>query len=238
MNTLCDLGLSVFIPAHNERENLEPLIRSFAEILPGLSPDPELLIIDDGSDDGTGELADELARTIPFLKVVHHRVNRGYGAALQSGFRESTRELVFYTDGDGQFRSEDLAGILPLIEQADIVSCFRTRRCDQWYRKLNTTLFEWTVRLWFGLKVKDPDCAYKIYRRKVLETISMSSVGAMIDVEMLLQAQRAGFRIVQTGVTHLPRRSGESSGSDIRVIFRAFLEIMSLWRRLGYRFRR
>jgi glycosyltransferase involved in cell wall biosynthesis len=236
MKWICPFSLTVFFPVHDEVDNLESQVREFSLMLPRLTQNPELIVVDDGSRDGSGPLADRLAEEIPFLRVVHHPSNRGYGAALRSGFLEARGDLVFYTDGDGQFNSNELQDILPLIEHADVVSCYRRRRGDPWYRLLNAKLFELVVSVGFGLKVKDPDCAFKIYRREVLDRITMASDGAMIDVEMLLQAQRAGFTIVQPGVTHLPRQTGASSGADIRVILKASREIFHLWRRVGGRF--
>jgi glycosyltransferase involved in cell wall biosynthesis len=236
MSALSGKSLSLFFPAHNEIENLECLIENAVLLCPELSDEYEILIIDDGSTDGTSELADRLAALHAHVRVIHHTVNRGYGGALQSGFRGATKDLVFYTDADGQFELSALKEVLPLIDRADIVTCFREDRQDPWHRSFNTWLFEKAVFLGFGLRVKDPDCAFKIYRREVLDAITLTSEGAMIDVEMLLQAQRAGFRIVQCGVRHLPRKAGVPSGANIHVILRAMREMWRLFRLHGSRF--
>ncbi len=236
MGTLTDKSLSLFFPAHNERENLEKVVRNAVALCPELTPDFEILIIDDGSTDGTSALADELAGSYQGVRVIHHRVNRGYGGALQSGFRNAVKELVFYTDGDGQFDLDELRDILPLVQDADVVTCYRTNRQDPWLRCLNTWLFEKAVFLCFGLKVRDPDCAFKIYTQRVLQTIQMTSTGAMIDVEMLLQAQRSGFRLVQRGVKHLPRNAGTPSGGNPWVILKAVREMGRLLSIYGSRF--
>lgn len=236
MSPLCGKSLSLFFPAHNEIENLERLIIDAVSLCPELSDDYEILIIDDGSTDGTSELADRLAALHTHVRVIHHASNRGYGGALQSGFRGATKDLIFYTDADCQFELSALKTVLPLIDQADVVTCFRQHRQDPWHRSFNTWLFEKVVFLGFNLRIKDPDCAFKIYRRDVLESITLTSEGAMIDVEMLLQAQRAGFRIVQCGVRHLPRKAGVPSGANIHVIFRAMREMWRLFRFYGGRF--
>lgn len=236
MSVLTDKSLSLFFPVHNEIENLETVVRDAVAICRELSDDHEIIIVDDGSTDGTSDLADELSKKFPAVRVIHHRMNKGYGGALQSGFRGAEKELVFYTDGDGQFDLTELRTILPLIEQADVVTCYRMNRQDPWHRSFNTWLFEKAVALCFGLRVHDPDCAFKIYRRKVLDSIRMTSDGAMIDVEMLLQAQRYGFRIVQQGVRHLPRSAGTPSGSNLRVIMRAVKEMLRLLKTYGTRY--
>ncbi|MBN1295914.1 glycosyltransferase family 2 protein [bacterium] len=228
-------SLSVFFPAHNEIESLPGIVKAAGDICRELVGDFEIIIVDDGSTDGTSELADRLESSEPGVRVVHHGMNRGYGGALRSGFLSAKKDLIFYTDADAQFDMAELRDVLPMIETADVVTCYRTGRCDPWHRSLNTWLFEKTVSLVFGLKIRDPDCAYKIYRREVIEQMELTSDGAMIDVEMLLQAQRAGYRIVQRGVRHYPRKSGMPSGANIRVILKAFREMIRLWRRLGSR---
>ncbi len=236
MAFLTEKSISVFFPAHNEIANLEPLVQHAVKLCPELSRDYEIIIVNDGSSDGTAELADSLAELYDRVRVIHHDGNRGYGGALQSGFRGAVGDLVFYTDGDAQFDLGELREVILLSAGADVVSCYRVNRQDPWYRILNTWLFEKVVFLFLGLRVRDPDCAFKIYHRHVLEQIKMTSEGAMIDVEMLLQAQRSGFRIVQRGVRHLPRKAGVSSGGNVRVIFRAMGEMLRMLRLYGSRF--
>jgi glycosyltransferase involved in cell wall biosynthesis len=236
MAFLTDKSITLFFPAHNEIANLESIVRTAVELCQELSGDTEIIIVNDGSSDGTAALADRLARSHNNVRVIHHSVNRGYGGALQSGFRSASKELVFYTDGDGQFDLRDLRDVILLSGQADVVTCYRIDRQDPWYRLLNTWLFEKVVFLFLGLRVKDPDCAFKVYRREVLESINMTSEGAMIDVEMLLQAQRRGYCIVQRGVRHLPRKTGVSSGGNVRVIFRAMKEMVRMLQLYGSRF--
>ncbi len=221
-------SVSVFFPCYNERDHIEPLVREAAEVLDGISDDYEIILVDDGSRDGTGELADGLAARFPFVRVIHHETNAGYGAALQSGFRAATKELVFYTDGDRQFDLKELPGILPLIESCDIVSCFRLNRREGLLRRINA--YGWTklVCFLFDLKLKDIDCAFKLYRREIFDTLEMNSTGALIDTEILARAARKGCRIVQVGVHHYPRLSGRSTGAKPGVIWKAFCELFQL----------
>ncbi|HOQ04452.1 MAG TPA: glycosyltransferase family 2 protein [Anaerohalosphaeraceae bacterium] len=221
-------SISVFFPCFNERENLEPLVRQALDVLGKMGLDYEIIIVDDGSTDGTGALADALAAENPRIKVIHHPVNKGYGAALQSGFRAASKELVFYTDGDRQFDLNELPPLLPLIEQYDIVSCYRMNRQEGWIRRFNG--FAWTrlVCLLFHLKLKDIDCSFKLYRRKIFDGMPLVSTGALIDTEVLARAARKGYTIKQVGVHHYPRRAGKATGAKLRVIARAFYELFKL----------
>ncbi len=221
-------SISVFFPCFNERENLEPLVQQAVQVLDKMGLDYEIIIVDDGSTDGTGALADALAAGNPRIRVIHHPVNKGYGAALQSGFRAASKELVFYTDGDRQFNLNELPPLLPLMEQYDIVSCYRMNRQEGWIRRFNG--FAWTrlVCLLFRLKLKDIDCSFKLYKRKIFDGMPLVSTGALIDTEVLARAVRKGYTITQAGVHHYPRRAGKATGAKLRVIARAFYELFKL----------
>lgn len=221
-------SLSVFFPCFNERDNLESLIREAVQVLDTIHRDYEIIIVDDGSSDGTGELAEALAAKIPALRVIHHPHNRGYGAALQSGFRAATKTLVFYTDGDHQFDLKELPGILPLIEQFDIVSGYRMNRQEGRLRKFNAFCWTRLVCFMFRLNLKDIDCAFKLYKRAIFDDIEMVSTGALIDTEILARAARKGYTITQLGVHHYPRRAGASTGANPKVILKAFYELFKL----------
>lgn len=221
-------SISVFFPCFNERENLEPLVQQAVQVLDKMGLDYEIIIVDDGSTDGTGALADTLAAGNPRIRVIHHPVNKGYGAALQSGFRAASKELVFYTDGDRQFNLNELPPLLPLLEQYDIVSCYRMNRQEGWIRRFNG--FAWTrlVCLLFRLKLRDIDCSFKLYKRKIFDGMPLVSTGALIDTEVLARAVRKGYTITQVGVHHYPRRAGKATGAKLRVIARAFYELFKL----------
>jgi len=221
-------SISVFFPCHNEQDTVEPLIQKTHAFLAGLTDDFEILVIDDGSTDQTGGIADRLAAEIPQVRVIHHPTNQGYGAALQSGFRNARKDLVFYTDGDAQFDITELADILPLAKEYDVVTCYRLNRQEGRIRRLNAWGWSLAVRLLLGLKLRDIDCAFKLYHRRVIDQIAMKSTGALIDAEMLARAQQQGFSLVQHGVHHYPRRSGRPSGARLSVILRAFRELFRL----------
>jgi len=226
------VSISVFFPCYNEQENVGRTVEKALEVLERLNADFEVIIVDDGSSDGTGQIADEIAGRDGRVKVVHHEGNLGYGAALQSGFKAATKELVFYTDGDGQFDINEMPSLLALMERYDIVSCYRLNRQDSLIRKINGWCWTRLVCLVFGLKIRDIDCAFKLYKREIFDKIELSSTGALIDAEILARAARKGYRIIQKGVHHYPRTSGAQSGANLRVILRAFKELFKLQRRI------
>ncbi|OHB81338.1 MAG: cell wall biosynthesis glycosyltransferase [Planctomycetes bacterium RBG_19FT_COMBO_48_8] len=226
------VSISVFFPCYNEQENVGRTVEKALEVMQQLNADFEVIIVDDGSSDGTGRIADEIAGRDGRVKVVHHEGNHGYGAALQSGFKAATKELVFYTDGDGQFDINEMPPLLRLMEQYDIVSCYRMNRRDSIIRKINGWCWTKLVCLMFGLKIRDIDCAFKLYKREIFDKIELSSTGALIDAEILARAARKGYRITQKGVHHYPRTAGEQSGANLRVILRAFEELFKLQRRI------
>jgi glycosyltransferase involved in cell wall biosynthesis len=222
------ISLTVFFPCHNEEANVERVTAQALDVGRRVSDDLQVIIVDDGSRDRTAEIADRLAREHPEVEVVHHWPNRGYGGALQSGFRNARKEYVFYTDGDGQFDINEIDLLLPLIDTYDIVSAYRLNRQDSLIRKLNAAAWGFLMRLVLGLHVRDIDCAFKIYRREIFDRIVMKSQGALIDAEILARAQRRGYTIGQVGVHHYPRTAGEQSGANLKVILRAFKELLKL----------
>jgi glycosyltransferase involved in cell wall biosynthesis len=227
-----NVSISVFFPCYNEQGNITGVVEQALAVLERLNADFEVIIVDDGSSDGTGKIADELAGGNDRVKVVHHRGNLGYGAALQSGFKAATKELVFYTDGDGQFDIKEMPGLLGLMEQCDIVSCYRLNRQDNLVRKINAWCWTKLVCLLFGMKIRDIDCAFKLYKREIFDNLKLVSTGALIDAEILARAARKGYRVEQRGVHHYPRTAGAQTGANLRVILRAFKELFRLWRQI------
>jgi glycosyltransferase involved in cell wall biosynthesis len=226
------VSISVFFPCYNEQENVGRTVEKALDVLEKLNADFEVIIVNDGSSDDTGRIADDMASRHGGIKVVHHRGNLGYGAALQSGFKAATKELVFYTDGDGQFDIKEMPPLLGLMEQYDIVSCYRLNRQDSIIRKINGWCWTRLVCLFFGLKTRDIDCAFKLYKREIFDKIELSSTGALIDAEILARAVRKGYRITQRGVHHYPRTAGKQTGASVRVIIRAFKELFELQSRI------
>jgi glycosyltransferase involved in cell wall biosynthesis len=225
-------SLSVFFPCYNEEENVERTVKAALESVPLIADDYELIIVDDGSSDRTGEIADRLAREYPQIRAVHNRPNLGYGGALQQGFRAATKDYVFYTDGDGQFDIAEIVKLLPLLDRYDIVSAYRLDRRDSLIRRFNGWGWTVLVDIVFGLRLRDIDCAFKIFPRRLFDEIEMCSMGALIDAEVLARARYRGYRIGQVGVHHLPRKAGIQTGADLRVILRAFTELFRLYWRI------
>lgn len=221
-------SLTIFFPCYNEEANVERVTRLAVEVGRRVADDLEVLIVNDGSRDRTEEIAERLAAEIPEVRAVHNRPNRGYGGALQRGFREATKNWIFYTDGDGQFDLNELPGIVPLLETHDIVSCYRLNRQDPAVRKLNAFCWSMLVNAIFGIGLRDIDCAFKIYPRAFIGQITLHSQGALIDTEMLAKARNMGCSIAQVGVHHYPRTAGQQTGANMKVILRAFRELFKL----------
>jgi glycosyltransferase involved in cell wall biosynthesis len=225
-------SVSVFFPCYNEQGNVRRTVENALPVLEKLDADFEIIVVDDGSSDDTGRIADQMAGRDSRIRVVHHEHNLGYGAALQSGFAAATKELVFYTDGDGQFDINEMPPLLPLMEQWDIVSCYRLNRRDPFIRKINAWAWTKLVCFLFGLKIRDVDCAFKLYKREIFEQMTLSSTGALIDAEVLARAAQKGYRITQTGVHHYPRTVGVQTGAKLGVVLRAFKELFKLHRQI------
>jgi glycosyltransferase involved in cell wall biosynthesis len=226
------LSLSVFFPCYNEQDNVGQTTQRAVEVLEGLGADYEIILVNDGSADQTEARADAIAAENKRVRVVNHPQNMGYGAALQSGIRAAKKELVFFTDGDGQFDIGEIELLLPLIEQNDIVCGYRLDRKDPFVRKLNGWMWTRLVNLLFGIDIRDIDCAFKLFRAEVFEGMKMSSAGALISAEILARAMRRGFRIAEVGVHHYPRKAGKQTGAKLTVILRAFKELFKLYNRI------
>ncbi|MBL7153441.1 MAG: glycosyltransferase family 2 protein, partial [Phycisphaerae bacterium] len=189
------VSISVFFPCYNEEGNVARAVESARTVLDELGADYELIVVDDGSTDATPQIADKIARHNSSVKIVRHPVNLGYGAALQSGFKAASKELVFYTDGDCQFDLAEMPPLLGLMKEYDIVSCYRANRQDSVIRKLNGWCWTKLVCLLFGLKLRDIDCAFKLYKSEIFDAMQLASTGALIDAEILARAARKGYRI-------------------------------------------
>jgi len=220
--------ISVFFPCYNEEQNIAKLVEQACEVLEDLADDYQIIIVNDGSTDNTQKIAENLTAKYKNVELKSHEENKGYGAALRTGFKNARKELVFYTDGDNQFDIRELPLLIPLIEKFDIVSAYRIKRLDPFIRKFNAGLYNFVLFILFGLRIKDIDCAFKLYKRELFDKIEITSNGALVDAEILLKARKFGYTIGQIGVQHYPRTAGKQTGGNVKVILRALSEILKL----------
>ena len=224
-------GLSLFFPAYNEEGNIKNTVEKAIPVLKNVASKYELLIVDDGSKDKTGEIADKLAEEYSFIQVIHHCSNQGYGEALKSGFYNSKYQWIVFIDSDGQFDFSEVTRLIEKSGEADIVAGYRINRQDPLMRKIFG--FGWTFlsRLLLDVGVRDVDCAFKLVKKKVIDTIPklQSTRGGMISPELLGRAKKAGFKIVEVGVHHYPRKEGKQTGANLKVIFKSFMDLGKLW---------
>ena len=231
-------SLSIVLPAYNEAANVVAAVEEVSAVAQTLGMDYEIILVNDGSRDRTGEIArTELTSHIPNFKLVEHFPNRGYGGALKAGFGAATKELIAFTPSDNQFDFNEIRLLLAkLTPDVTLVSGRRINRQDNFIRKLNG--FGWNLvgRLLFGYLIKDIDCGFKVFRRDLLNHIHVESNGAMIDTEMLAEARARKYKITEVPVTHKPRIAGNPTGANLKVIFRAFRDLfkfrLRLWREL------
>lgn len=223
-------SISAFFPAFNDAENLEVLVPQTDEILQTLAEDFEIIVVDDGSTDHTSAVLGGLQQRFSRLRVVRHPHNLGYGAALQSGFRSAVKELVFYTDGDGQYDVNEIVKLLAVLTpDQDVVTGYKIRRADPIHRTLIGKLYHFVVKLLFGLKVRDVDCDFRLIRRKVLEEVPLTCRSGAICVELMCRIEQAGFRVAEVPVHHYPRISGRSQFFRLGPIARTAADILRLW---------
>ena len=227
-----DGKLSLILPAHNEEPNIEAVVRQAVDVLPTLFSDYEVLVVDDGSHDRTGEIIDELAAENPHVRAIHHEKNKGYGGALTTGFRAASGDYMMFMDSDRQFDIADLRNLVPYIPSKDIVAGYRIKRNDPYYRFLIGTGFNQMVKLLFQVNLRDIDCGFKVFKADLLRSMDLTSPGALINTEIHAKANVQGRTLAEVGVNHYPRSAGEQSGASVKVMARAIWETFRLWGRM------
>ena len=218
--------LSVVLPAYNEEAIIEKTLTHAISALTRWTDNFEVVVVNDGSKDHTKEYVERLSMDDPRIRLINHPTNQGYGAALVTGFRAVTKDLVFFMDSDGQFDINDLERFLPLIDKYDAVLGYRNPRHDHWVRKLNALGWKYLVRLVFKLHMRDIDCAFKLYRATFFQTLDLETRGAMINTEIMYKFNRDGYTYTEVGVRHLPREEGQATGARPAVILRALRELL------------
>jgi glycosyltransferase involved in cell wall biosynthesis len=223
-------GLSVFFPAYNDSGTIASMVIRAVQVASELTPDYEVIVVNDGSGDATAEIVDELARTYPHVRVVHHAGNRGYGGALQTGFRSATKEFIFYTDGDAQYDPAELAALwAKMTPQIDLVNGYKISRADPIHRIVIGRAYHHIVSLMFGLTVRDVDCDFRLLRRAIFERIDLSKTSGVICLEMMKKIEDGGFRIVEVPVHHYHRAFGKSQFFNFRRIAKTGVDVLRLW---------
>lgn len=226
--------ISVFFPAYNEAENIEKTVKKAMAVLRKIADKFEILIVDDGSKDETGKIAEKLAAADKHIRVIHHPKNLGYGGALRSGFYNAKYQWIACTDADGQFDFSEVTKLLEKSGDYQVVIGYRMNRQDSWLRKFNGWAWTLLVGVLFGLNARDVDCSFKLVKKEVIDKIPPleSTRGGMVSPELLAKAKKAGFAIAQVGVHHYPRTSGRQTGGNLKVIIKSFIDLFRLWKKL------
>jgi glycosyltransferase involved in cell wall biosynthesis len=223
-------GLSIFFPAYNDAGTIASLALVAHMTARELTADHEVIVVEDGSPDHTGALVDEMARHFPWLKVVHHERNRGYGGALRSGFSAASKELVFYTDGDAQYDPREMARLwAALAPGIDLVNGYKISRNDPLHRVVIGRAYHWFVKLAFGLRLRDVDCDFRLVRRSVFDKVTLTRSSGVICVELMKKAQDHGFRVAEVPVHHFHRSYGKSQFFNFPRVFRTLVDLARLW---------
>ena len=223
-------GLSIFFPAYNDSGTIASMVIRAVQAASELTSDYEVIVVNDGSADATAEIVDELARTYPNVRVVHHPKNRGYVGALQTGFRTATKPLIFYTDGDAQYDPAELAQLWKkMTPDADLVNGYKISRADPLHRIIVGRVYHHIVSRLFGLTVRDVDCDFRLMRRAIFERINLEKTSGVICLEMMKKIHDAGFRIVEVPVHHYHRAFGKSQFFNVPRLFATGVDVFRLW---------
>jgi len=223
-------GLSIFFPAYNDSGTIASMVIGAIVAARKLTPDFEVLVINDGSRDQTPHIADELARVYPQVRVVHHQANRGYGGALRSGFASASKEYIFYTDGDAQYDPSEMSVLWTRLGPGvDLVNGYKISRSDPLHRIIIGRVYHYTVKTLFGLKVRDVDCDFRLMRRSIFDKVHLEKTSGVICLEMMKKIHDAGFAIVEAPVHHYHRAYGKSQFFNFRRILRTGIDVFKLW---------
>jgi glycosyltransferase involved in cell wall biosynthesis len=223
-------GLSIFFPAYNDSGTIASLVITAIRTARRLTPDYEVIVVNDGSADATPEILDELGRLYPEVRIVTHETNRGYGGALRTGFQTASRELVFYTDGDAQYDPSEVETLWRRMgEDVDLVSGYKISRSDPLHRIVIGRVYHHIVKLLFGLQVRDVDCDFRLMRRSIFERVQLEKDSGVICLEMMKKIQDAGFRIAEVPVHHYHRAYGKSQFFNFGRLWRTAIDVFKLW---------
>lgn len=224
------ISISIFFPCYNDKGTIANMVIEAKRVVEKLTDDFEIIVIDDDSSDGSRDLLLELQREVSQLKLVLHEKNKGYGGALRSGFSTAIKELVFYTDGDGQYDVKELVLLLEKMNsEVDVVNGYKLKRQDPLHRIIIGFIYQYFIKLIFNLKIKDVDCDFRLIRKEALEAINLESNTGTICIELVKKIEKAGFRFEEVGVHHFFRTYGKSQFFNFPRIFRTLMGIAKLW---------
>jgi glycosyltransferase involved in cell wall biosynthesis len=220
----------VFFPAYNDSGTIASLVIAALQSASRLTSNYEVIVVNDGSSDSTAEILDELARVYPQLKIVTHQVNRGYGGALRTGFATASKDAIFYTDGDAQYDPSEVELLwAKMAPGVDLVNGYKISRSDPWHRIIIGRAYHHTVKVMFGLHVRDVDCDFRLLRRSIFDRVRLEKNSGVICVEMMKKIQDAGFRIVEVPVHHYHRAHGRSQFFNFPRVIRTGIDVLKLW---------
>ncbi|HLE20833.1 MAG TPA: glycosyltransferase family 2 protein [Vicinamibacteria bacterium] len=229
-HTVTQPAISIFFPAYNDAGTIASMVVAARIAARQLTHDFEILVVNDGSRDHTAEVLGELERIIPELRVVQHTRNRGYGGALRTGFASASKDLIFYTDGDAQYDPRELRALVERMDEGvDFVNGYKMGRSDPLHRVLIGRIYHWTVRLAFGLRLRDVDCDFRLFRKSILDRVELTKSSGVICVELMKKVQDAGFRILEVPVHHYHRAYGKSQFFNFRRVGRTLYDLIRLW---------
>lgn len=222
-------SLSLFFPCYNEAENVGSMIEQAVKVGEDYGTDYEVVVVDDGSRDESARIVERYSEKNPRVRLVRHEQNRGYGAALRTGLSSVRKDVVFLTDGDNQFHLSDIDKLFSKIDGCDVVAGFRIVRQDKALRRLNGFLWTQLNKALFGLPVRDVDCAFKLFRRKVLQGLELKSDHLLIHAELLARLKKKGAKIEEIGVPHYPRTAGQATATKPGAVLKTFAELFRLY---------
>ena len=222
-------SITFFYPCYNEAENVQTMIEQSIQVGEEYGADYEILIVDDGSTDGTAQAVEKWQKKNPRVRLISHPRNLGYGSALRTGYANATKDLVFMSDGDNQFRIADIDKLFAKIDSCDVVCGYRLKRQDAFYRVIYGKMWTWLNRTLFGIPVRDIDCAFKLFRRKCLKDLELKSEQVFIHAETLARLKKKGFKIQEIGVDHYPRTAGKAKAIRPGRVFKTFKELFRLY---------
>lgn len=229
-------SISVFFPAYNDAGTIASMVITAILTLRELTDDYEVIVVNDASQDHTGDVLAELSRRYDCLRIVTHPHNRGYGGALRSGFAHATKELIFYTDGDAQYDPRELKLLLPLLtEEVAMVNGYKVVRHDPLHRIIIGAIYQHFARFAFRLKLRDPDCDFRVMRRAIFDKVQLESDSGVICVEMIKKIEDNGFVVAETPVHHYHRAYGKSQFFNFPRLWRVAIDLTRLWFRLVVR---